>query len=161
MRNTGRAGIVLRSVAVVAVVLVAGCGGADDAPPDPERVAEARQAATIWLSATWRHDDAGACPNVGIQPRSTPPFGGCGQGGSSLSKAFNPQAEPLTSVVIDKISVDGDRAEFDTDHVTVNGRPLSESVDRAAGDGHTRYVLRFTRVSNLWYFATFKSDGWV
>lgn len=151
-------GGVLRGLVVG--LLVAGCGGSHEPDSDPVMVAEARSAALIWFSATWRNDFEAACPNIKAQSAATPPFGGCGMAATNLWKSMNPDAEALVSVDITRLELDDGRARFDSDHVTVNGRPLAESVDRAAGgQAHVRYIYMFRRIQNLWYFQKADSES--
>ncbi|WP_439677024.1 hypothetical protein [Embleya sp. MST-111070] len=91
---------VRRCVSVVAagIVLVAGCGGSPERPPDPAAVSEAKSAALTWFTATWRNDFEAACPNIKAGNVATPPFGGCGMAATNLWRSMNPDAETLISV---------------------------------------------------------------
>ncbi|WP_439677025.1 hypothetical protein [Embleya sp. MST-111070] len=44
--------------------------------------------------------------------------------------------------------------------MSVNGRPLADSVNRAAGgQAHVRYTYMFRRIQNLWYFQKADSEA--
>ncbi|MFE3197262.1 hypothetical protein [Embleya sp. NPDC059237] len=46
------------------------------------------------------------------------------------------------------------------DAVNLNGRPLADSVNRAAGGrAHVRYTYMFRRIQNLWYFQKADSEA--
>lgn len=147
-------------VAVPGLLLATGCGGSHEPQPDPAMVSEARSAALTWFTGTWRNDFEAACPNIKAGSVAAPPFGGCGMAATNLWRSMNPDAEALISVDIAKLELRDDRAKFDSDHVTVNGRPLSDSVDRAAGgQAHVRYTYTFRRIQNLWYFQKADSEA--
>ncbi|MFE5333128.1 hypothetical protein ACFRCG_42770 [Embleya sp. NPDC056575] len=123
-------------------------------------VSEAKSAALTWFTATWRNDFEAACPNVKAGNVATPPFGGCGMAATNLWRSMNPDAETLISVDIAKLELRDNRARFDSDHVSVNGRPLADSVNRAAGgQAHVRYTYTFRRIQNLWYFQKADSEA--